>query len=259
MRGREREREAWRGGYPRESIGASVAGGCATRAFSLSPRPPPVAPSPLRVCLLAQALPPPAPPRESWSPNPRKPCKARSARPPPPSARPRPAHEPAEPRRVPARAALAPPDPPGRHVGASGARASRPSAPQAVAGTLADGQWRAETKHVPAGWAVEAGMGRYTAWGALGTHVGPAGGPVGAAKGGVLPAMNLLSVNYTRPLFRVLERAGRVPCSWVEPTKLPQPPGRHKIAAFAIWFSRPAARSAQGCSEPTIFQLRFGT
>ena len=85
-----------------------------------------------------------------------------------------------------ARAPPVPPDPPGRHKGAPLGRWSRLSAPQAVAGTLGDGQWKAETADVPAerhGWTRTAPE---AAWEALGRHVGPAGGPVGAAKVGLI-------------------------------------------------------------------------
>ena len=45
-------------------------------------------------------------------------------------------------------------------------------------------------------------------WDALGMHNGPAEVAGRAVKVGVLPAMNLVPVNYGRPMFRVLERAG---------------------------------------------------
>ena len=98
---------------------------------------------------------------------------------------------PAERPEVPARALPAPPDPRGRHKAPPLGPWSHPSAPQAVAGSLADRQKRAKTGDVRAerrGWV---GMGPEAEWGALGVHVGPGNGAGGEAQVGQLVRVSL--------------------------------------------------------------------
>ena len=84
-----------------------------------------------------------------------------------------------------ARTPHAQPGPRVRHVEVQEARRSRPGAPQAVAGTLADRQWRADTKHAMADRAVAAGMGPEAAWEVLGRHVDARNGPARTVKVGL--------------------------------------------------------------------------
>ena len=98
---------------------------------------------------------------------------------------PRSVYVPADTRWVLARTPHAQPGPRVRHVGVQEARRSRPGAPQAVAGTLADRQWRADTKHAMADRAVAAGMGPEAAWEVLGRQVDARNGPASNVKIGV--------------------------------------------------------------------------
>ena len=98
---------------------------------------------------------------------------------------PRSVYAPADTRWVLARATFDQPGPRVRHVEVQEARRSRPGAPQAVAGTLADRQWRADTKHAMADRAVAAGMGPEAAWEVLGRHVDARNGPARTVKVGL--------------------------------------------------------------------------
>ena len=67
---------------------------------------------------------------------------------------------------------LAPSDPQGRHKGLAPGRWSRPSAPQCVAGNLADWPKQVETTDVRAEWARGVGGTRTVVVRVLGVHVG---------------------------------------------------------------------------------------
>ena len=60
---------------------------------------------------------------------------------------------------------------------------------------MADGQWRAEARHVTAERVVAAGMGHEAVWEVLGRHVEARNGPASAAKVGRLPCMKLASAS----------------------------------------------------------------
>ena len=91
-----------------------------------------------------------------------------------------------------ARAPPAPPDPRGRHNGPALGPWSRPSAPQAVAGSLAHRQTRAETGDVRAEWRGWTGMGPKAAtagtsmWGEARERAGLLMGSAAGAMSGML-------------------------------------------------------------------------
>ena len=138
-----------------------------------------------------------------------------------------------------ARAPPAPPAPRGRHKGPSLGRWSRPSAPQAVAGSLANRQKRAETGDVRAerrGWV---GMGPEAAWGVLGMHVGRGNGADGHAQVGLLVRLTLVVLNSIHAKVRPNVRA-EVPGTTRlgAPTRLASL-GRHNGAVAARWSGSP--------------------
>lgn len=93
-----------------------------------------------------------------------------------------------------------------KHNAAAFERGKRRRAPQAWAVSLGDRANRPEINYVQAEKVVGEGMGPYTVCKVLGKHVGPAGAPVGAAKVGVSPAMNLRVIAVTCALPACADR-----------------------------------------------------